>query len=136
MILSENIFDRLCSLLPGKEQEGPGIRVQGPDVQVCNEYFSRQYSFWRPYVEQVIYRYLDCGDLHNGFARVKCKDCGHEYLLAIAYKHCCFELVIFNLFSFTLLFVCRCNKYYPFYHCPPEVTHEVNLIGLHPFNWK
>jgi len=23
----------------------------------------------------VIYRYLDCGDLHNGFARVKCKDC-------------------------------------------------------------
>jgi hypothetical protein len=21
----------------------------------------------------VIYRYLDCGDLHNGFARVKCK---------------------------------------------------------------
>lgn len=23
----------------------------------------------------MIYRYLDCGDLHNGFARVKCKDC-------------------------------------------------------------
>jgi hypothetical protein len=21
----------------------------------------------------VIYRYLDCGDLHNGFARVKCR---------------------------------------------------------------
>jgi len=29
------------------------------------------------YVEQVIHRYLDCGDLHNGFARVKCKDYGH-----------------------------------------------------------
>ena len=51
-------------------------------VQIYDEHFSRQYSFWRPYVEQVIYRYLDCGDLHNGFARVKCKDCGHEYLLA------------------------------------------------------
>jgi len=35
----------------------------------CDEHFSRQYGFWRPYVEQVIYRYLDCGDLHNGFAR-------------------------------------------------------------------
>ena len=50
-------------------------------VQIYDEHFSRQYGFWRPYIEQVIYRYLDCGNLHNGFARVKCKDCGHEYLL-------------------------------------------------------
>ena len=34
----------------------------------------------------VIYRYLDCGDLHFGFARVKCEDCGHEYLLAFSCK--------------------------------------------------
>jgi hypothetical protein len=34
----------------------------------------------------VIYRYLDCGILHNGFARVKCKDCRHEYLLAFPCK--------------------------------------------------
>ncbi|MBU2055965.1 MAG: zinc-binding dehydrogenase, partial [Proteobacteria bacterium] len=26
-------------------------------------------------------RHGDCGDLHKGFARVKCKDCNHEYLL-------------------------------------------------------
>ena len=55
-------------------------------VRIYDEHFSRQYGFWRPYVEQVIYRYLDCGDLHNGFARVKCKDCGHEYLLAFSCK--------------------------------------------------
>jgi hypothetical protein len=42
------------------------------------DHFSRQYGFWRPYLEKVIYRCLDCGDLHNGFACVKCKDCGHE----------------------------------------------------------
>jgi hypothetical protein len=35
-------------------------------VQVYDEHFSRQYGFWRRYVEQVIYRYHDCGDLHNG----------------------------------------------------------------------
>ena len=30
------------------------------------------------------------GDLHKGFARVKCKDCGHEYLLAFSCKrHFC-----------------------------------------------
>ena len=37
-------------------------------IQIYDEHFSWQYGFWRPYVEQVIYRYLDCGDLHNGFA--------------------------------------------------------------------
>jgi hypothetical protein len=28
---------------------------------------------FRAYVKQVIYRYLDCGILYNGFACVKCK---------------------------------------------------------------
>ncbi len=37
-------------------------------------------------MRQVIYRYLHCGNLHNGFARVKCADCGHEYLLAFSCK--------------------------------------------------
>ena len=55
-------------------------------VQIYDEHFSRQYGFWRPYVEQAIYRYLDCVDLHNGFALVKCKDCGHEYLMVFSYK--------------------------------------------------
>jgi len=27
-------------------------------IQIYDEHFSRQYGFWRPYVEQVIYRYL------------------------------------------------------------------------------
>ena len=40
-------------------------------IGIYDEYFSRQYGFWRSYVDQVIYRFLDCGDPHNGFARVK-----------------------------------------------------------------
>jgi hypothetical protein len=39
-------------------------------VIFSDEHFSRRYGFWRPYVEQVIYHYLDCGDLHNSFARL------------------------------------------------------------------
>jgi ribosomal protein S27E len=34
----------------------------------------------------VINRYLDCGDLHCGFARVKCYDCNHEHLLPFSCK--------------------------------------------------
>jgi NAD-dependent SIR2 family protein deacetylase len=29
---------------------------------------------------------MECGDLHFGFARVKCQECGHEYLLAYSCK--------------------------------------------------
>ena len=45
-----------------------------------------KYGFWHPYVMNVIYRYLDCGDRHFGFARVRCSECGHEYLLAFSCK--------------------------------------------------
>ena len=55
-------------------------------MQVYDDNFSRDYGFWRPYVEKVICRYLDCGDLSHGFARVRCKDCGNEYLLAFSCK--------------------------------------------------
>ncbi len=44
--------------------------------QVYDEIFAKQYGLFRPHVRQVIYRYLVCGILHNGFARVKCKGCG------------------------------------------------------------
>ncbi len=54
--------------------------------EVYDDRFSKQYGYFRPYVKDVIYRYLECGDLHNGFARVKCSECGHEYLLAYSCK--------------------------------------------------
>ena len=51
-----------------------------------DERYQRRFGFWRPYVTDVIRRYLNCGDLHFGFARVKCEDCGHEFLLAFSCK--------------------------------------------------
>ena len=48
--------------------------------------YAHVYGSWRPYVSEVILRYLDCGDLHCGFARVKCKGCGHEFLLPFSCK--------------------------------------------------
>ena len=53
---------------------------------VWSQRYEQRYGFWRPYVLDVIYRYLDCGDLHCGFARVRCDQCGHEYLLAFSCK--------------------------------------------------
>ncbi len=36
--------------------------------------------------EQVLNRFIDCGDLHKGFARIYCDECGHDYLLAFSCK--------------------------------------------------
>jgi len=38
--------------------------------QAYDDRFATRYGFFRPFVKQVIYRFLDCGILHNGFARV------------------------------------------------------------------
>ncbi|NIO04027.1 MAG: hypothetical protein GTN74_05270 [Proteobacteria bacterium] len=54
--------------------------------QVYEERFEKLYGFFRPYVQHVIYRYLDCGELHNGLARIRCKQCGHGYPLAFSHK--------------------------------------------------
>ena len=46
--------------------------------------FSQKYGYLRSHIEKVIYQYLDCGILHNGFARIKCRACGHERFLAFS----------------------------------------------------
>jgi hypothetical protein len=36
--------------------------------------------------EQTIDRFVECGDPHHGFARIRCEACGHDYLLAFSCK--------------------------------------------------
>jgi hypothetical protein len=49
---------------------------------VYDERFARQYGFFCPYVRNVIYRFLDCGIIHNDFARVSCGDCAPRVLVS------------------------------------------------------
>jgi ribosomal protein S27E len=37
-------------------------------------------------VQEAVNKYLDCGNPHNGFARIKCKDCGTEKMLMFSCK--------------------------------------------------
>jgi hypothetical protein len=48
--------------------------------------YATRYSFRQAYVTDVIYRYLECGDLYFGFSRVNYQKCGHYYLLNFSYK--------------------------------------------------
>jgi hypothetical protein len=40
--------------------------------------YAKQYGPWRSIIGNVARRFLRCGDLHYGFARVRCPDCHHE----------------------------------------------------------
>ena len=54
--------------------------------RIYDDTYQQEYGFWRPVIRQVIDKYLDCADLHCGFARVRCRWCAHEYLLAFSCK--------------------------------------------------
>ena len=48
------------------------------------EKHEKNHGYLRPIVEEVVNKYLECGDLSKGFARVVCKKCRREYLLAFS----------------------------------------------------
>ena len=54
--------------------------------QVYPERYEDKYGYLRPVIRETVYKHLNCGDLKQGFARVRCPDCGHEYLLAFSCK--------------------------------------------------
>jgi hypothetical protein len=58
------------------------------------EKFEKKYGFFRPVVGEVVGSYLKCGDLKEGFARVRCRHCGHEFLLSFSCKSRCCSLLL------------------------------------------
>ena len=48
--------------------------------------FECEYGYLRPIVQEVVDKYLDCGNPKCGFARIKCSDCGTEKLLMFSCK--------------------------------------------------
>jgi len=50
------------------------------------ERFESRFGFWRGFVDGAIARYLDCGILENGFARVRCGECRKDMLVAFSCK--------------------------------------------------
>ena len=57
--------------------------------QVYDERFQAKYGFWRPVVDRSVTAFLKCGDLEEGFARVRCPDCHHEMIVAFSCKQRC-----------------------------------------------
>ncbi|HPC62329.1 MAG TPA: transposase [Verrucomicrobiota bacterium] len=54
--------------------------------EVYPEQYQPRYGFLRPIIPEVVHKFLDCGNLERGFARIRCDHCEHEYLLAFSCK--------------------------------------------------
>ncbi len=51
--------------------------------------YARKCGHWRPIYDKTVRHFLKCGDLHHGFARVRCPDCRHEFFVAFSCKQRC-----------------------------------------------
>ena len=75
---------------PRRPQASPLVRLVSDHLHrlqtVYDDRFAREYGPWRPVVAQVADKFLACGVLEHGFARIRCDDCAHEYLLAFSCK--------------------------------------------------
>ncbi|MBD3242937.1 MAG: hypothetical protein GF331_20260 [Chitinivibrionales bacterium] len=52
--------------------------------RVYAERYQKLYRFWRLIIRASVQKILKRGDLKVGFARVRCPDCGHEFLVAFS----------------------------------------------------
>ena len=53
------------------------------------ERFEPSYGYLRTCIEPAVHRYLDCGVVERGFARLECSGCGHSQVLAFSCKQRC-----------------------------------------------
>lgn len=55
------------------------------------EKYQERYGYWRPVIRNSIDKFIKCGDLKEGFARVRCPDCKEEFFVAFSCRQrsCC-----------------------------------------------
>ena len=75
---------------PRRPRASPLYRLLDEHFQsfatVYDERFAPRWGPWRRVVAEVVEKFLACGILTQGFARVRCGGCRHEYLLAFSCK--------------------------------------------------
>ena len=71
---------------PRRPQASPLFRLMSdhlPRLQTgYDDRFAREYGPWRPVVAQVAEKFLACGVLEHGFARIRCDACAHARISA------------------------------------------------------
>lgn len=82
--------------------------------EVYDELFLKKYRFYRPVISRVVRKYLACGDLHQGFARIKCPDCHHQFILAFLAEEDGFSRVAIIRKWFSLVIISKRRSFIPY----------------------
>ncbi len=54
--------------------------------EIYPERYEKEYGYFRTEVKESIKKYLDCGILEHGMARIYCKEYGNDYFVAFSCK--------------------------------------------------
>jgi len=85
------------------------------------EQFEKRYGFFRPVIGESVYGFLKCGDLKQGFARIRCPDCGNEQILSFSCKKRCICASCMAKRAIVFGHHLNENVFYPVPH--PSVSH-------------
>jgi hypothetical protein len=55
-------------------------------LDIYERQYQPRYGYLRPIIPEVVDKFLDCGDLEHGFARIRCDHCKKDHLLAFSCK--------------------------------------------------
>ncbi len=65
------------------------------------ERYEWRYGYFRPLIDEELEKYLRCGILKYGFARIRCNECGKEMLLPFSCKsRICASCLTKRMFEF------------------------------------
>jgi hypothetical protein len=79
--------DSYIQRAPRKNQYYKCVEAHFEELEgMWEEHFQHKYGYWKSHTTETIYKYLDCGELHCGFVRVRCENCNSEYLLPFSCK--------------------------------------------------
>ena len=85
----------------GASTKTPFYRPRNPELSpfytIVRDYFNEfeevypkryglRFGFWRQVIREAIDKFLECGDPHYGFARVRCPECGEQFFVAFSCK--------------------------------------------------
>jgi hypothetical protein len=75
---------------PRHPEDSPFFKVLEANFDTFEQnypsFFQEKYGFWRPVIRNSLEKFRKCGDLREGFARVRCRDCGDEKFVGFSCK--------------------------------------------------
>ena len=75
--------------------------------------YKKTFGFWRPVIRRSIDKFIKCGELREGFTRVKCTSCDKEMFIPFSCpKRCCCWLITLVPRTTIVQFICLFGTLY------------------------